>query len=522
MADYRERLQSKMQKEEEREKNDQSIPPSPYTPIGQPEPASGGREGPQFYAAAAATLGNLVMGTCIGWSSPAGPFLARPEQEGGFNLSDEENSWVGCLMPAGALIGGQVGGLLMARMGRKGAMMTGAAMFAISYLMLVVAPNVWVIYVGRLCTGICTGICSIVCPVYVAETSTAARRGFLGSCVQLMVTIGVMLVYVMGLCGSWRWISISCLFMVALWIIALVPVPETPAHYISKKKYREAREALEWLRGTSEVEQEYETIRTSVEESAGLSAGFGDLFSGSNLAPFIISLWLMLGQQFSGMNAVMFYCVSIFEQTGSSMNSNVENIIVGGVQIFATILAALLMDKAGRRLLLNLSSSIMVISIGALGAFFYIADDLDNEQLAKKIEFVPVFSLSLFVFAFSIGFGPIPWLMMSELFSPEVKSLASSISTSFNWTLAFLVTKFFSTMVTAVHESGAFWMFGGFTILTFLFCFLFVPETKGKGLNEIQQLFRADKPYFFNVGPWKFCRGESAEDERPLADAEVY
>merc|ERR1712055_237954 len=101
----------------------------------------------------------------------------------------------------------------------------------------------------------------------------------------------------------------------------------------------------------------------------------------------------------------------------------------------------------------------MVISIGILGVFFYIADNLGNTALATKIEFIPVASLSLFVFAFSIGFGPIPWLMMSELFSPEVKPLASSISTSFNWTLAFLVTKFFSTLVNGLTEAGAFWFF---------------------------------------------------------------
>jgi len=526
MADYRARLQSKMEKEEEKE--DLSLPPSPYAPIGSdvderhPVQRQEGSEGPQFFAAFAATLGNLVMGTTIGWSSPAGPLLAMAEQDGGFHLSDDQNSWVGCLMPAGALLGGQVGGLLMTKMGRKGAMMTGAAMFAVSYLLLVVAPNVWVIYAGRVCTGICTGICSIVCPVYVAETATPSRRGFLGSCVQLMVTFGVMLVIVVGVCGSWRWISISCLVMIAIWIIALVFVPETPAHHIGQKKYREARESLEWLRGTTHVDQEYEDILKSVEESANLSAGLADLFSGSNLAPFIISLWLMLGQQFSGMNAVMFYCVSIFQQSGSSLNSNVANIIIGAVQIVATIFAALVMDKAGRRMLLNFSSSLMVLSIGVLGAFFYIADNLGDEDLAKKIELVPVASLSLFVFAFSIGFGPIPWLMMSELFSPEVKSLASSISTTFNWTLAFLVTKFFTTMVGAVTEAGAFWIFGGFTILTFLFCLLFVPETKGKSLDEIQQLFRSDRPYFLNIGPWRICRGEEPEDRRPIVQEEVY
>merc|ERR1712013_468127 len=126
----------------------------------------------------------------------------------------------------------------------------------------------------------------------------------------------------------------------------------------------------------------------------------------------------------------MFYSGKIFEQAGSSLNDNVENIIVGAVQIVATIIAALVMDKAGRRILLNLSSSIMVLSISVLGVYFYIASIPENKKLAESLDLLPVASLSLFVFAFSIGFGPIPWLMMSELFSPEVKPLASSISTS--------------------------------------------------------------------------------------------
>ena len=145
---------------------------------------------------------------------------------------------------------------------------------------------------------------------------------------------------------------------------------------------------------------------------------------------------------------------------------------------------------------------------------------------------MPLASLSLFVFAFSIGFGPIPWLMMSELFAPEVqtftafkfctpqvKSLASSISTTFNWTLAFLVTKFFSTLVASISEAGAFWVFGGFTVLTFLFCLFFVPETKGKSLDDIQQLFRSPRPYFLEIGVWRRCGG-SREDARPILEEE--
>merc|ERR1712062_25471 len=193
--------------------------------------------------------------------------------------------------------------------------------------------------------------------------------------------------------------------------------------------------------------------------------------------------------------------------------------IIGAVQIVATLLAALVMDRAGRRLLLNTSALLMVISIGLLGFYFYAADHM--KHLAEHITFVPVISLSVLVFGFSLGFGPIPWLMMSELFAPEVKSIASSISTTFNWTLAFLVTKFFSDMVTGLTEAGAFWVFGGITVFTFFFCLLFVPETKGKSLEDIQRLFRSDQAYYLSIGPWKCLRGEQAEDRRPIVQDDL-
>ena len=215
----------------------------------------------------------------------------------------------------------------------------------------------------------------------------------------------------------------------------------------------------------------------------------------------------MLGQQLRGINAVVFYVVDIFEASGSSLNSNLESCIVEGVQVITTFFGAYIMDKTGRRLLLNLSSSIMAISAAGLGAFFFIAQNQDNTALASKIGMLPVASMSLFIFAFSIGFGPIPWLMMSELFSPEVRSLASSFAVSFNWILAFLVTKFFTNIVNAVTESFAFWIFTAILVGVFLFCIFFVPETKGKKLDDIQKMFKSDQPYFIEI--WKKNKNNS-------------
>lgn len=231
----------------------------------------------------------------------------------------------------------------------------------------------------------------------------------------------------------------------------------------------------------------------------------------------------MLGQQLCGINAVIFYVVDIFSAAGSSIKPSIESIIIGVMQVVSTGLGAAVMDKLGRRFLLTFSSSIMVLSISSLGAFFYIKINEKDTELATSLEVLPVISLCVFIFAFSVGFGPIPWLMMSELFSPKMKGLASSLATSINWTLAFCVTKFFSDLVTAISEAYCFFLFGGITALTFIFCLLFVPETKGKTLEQVQGMFRSSRPYFLQIGIWKiFGPCSAGSDSEVLVQADQH
>ena len=444
------------------------------------------------------------MGMTIGWSGPAIPYLQKSPNEDGFNITDSEASWIGSLLPLGALFGGPLVGFLMSKFGKKGAMFMIAAVYALSFLLLVVAQNIATIYVGRILGGVATGMTSLVCPVYVAEVARPEVRGLLGSGVQVMVTIGILMGLCIGAVLTWRITSVTCLVVVLIWSFLLLTIPESPMQHLANKKRRDARKSLEWLRSTVNIDSEFDQIQREFEESMATPSKFTDLLERQNLAPLIISMYIMFGTQMCGVSPVIFFVVEIFDAAGSSIQPNVESIIVGVMMVGSTILGALVMDKLGRRVLLLCSASLMVISLSILGTFFYIKQNLDNSELATKIEAIPIVSLSVFVFGFSIGFGPIPWLMMSELFSPKVRSMASSLVTFFNWTLAFCVTKFFGVMVTAISEAGSFWVFGGITFITFLFCLLFVPETKGKTLENIQDTFRSSRPYFLNIGIWKY------------------
>ncbi|RXG69582.1 Facilitated trehalose transporter Tret1-2-like protein [Armadillidium vulgare] len=228
-------------------------------------------------------------------------------------------------------------------------------------------------------------------------------------------------------------------------------------------------------------------IRESLEERMNRKAKFSDLMIPYNLKPFLMALGLMILQQFLGINAVTFNLASIFEKAGSKLSPTLSSIIIEVTQVSGILVGSSLMDKAGRKKLLIISISFMIVSITALGLFFYFQEY--NPALAEEIYWLPLISLVMYVVAYAIGSGPIPWLMMGELFSPEIKELAGSIVTLSNWTSAFVTTLMFQPLRTAMHDYGVYWMFCGFCFVKLFFVITFVYETKKKTLQEINAHF---------------------------------
>lgn len=172
------------------------------------------------------------------------------------------------------------------------------------------------------------------------------------------------------------------------------------------------------------------------------------------------------------------------QDANTGIDENLSTIVVGIMQVIATFISVMVVDKLGRRLLLLASSSVMAISTIAMGVYFYLKD-ADAESVTT-LGWLPVSSLCVFIIMFSIGFGPVPWLMMGELFASDIKGVAGSIAGTTNWVLAFIVTKTFVNLKDALGSGQTFWLFAGITVVGFIFVFVFVPETKGKSLNEIQ------------------------------------
>ena len=235
------------------------------------------------------------------------------------------------------------------------------------------------------------------------------------------------------------------------------------------------------------------------------------------LKPSVISIGLMFVQQFSGVNAVVFNAASIFKQAGFD-NAKMVSISIGLMQCVGTVLGCLAMDRAGRRILLWTMALAMFVAHVGLGIYFeiYIPPEKDPRNItstavsllgsslshsveASKISWLSMLCLVLYNLAFAVAWGPVPWLAMSELFPLRARGLASSIAVLSNWLLAFAVTKTYNFMSSNLGMQGTYWLYAGCCFFGFVSVFLFMPETKGKTLEEIEAMFDKEKHGYVRI-----------------------
>lgn len=390
-------------------------------------------------------------------------------------------------MPLAALLGGLIGGQLIELIGRRTTIIITDIFFLISWILCANATNVWFLYVGRCIVGFSVGIASLALPVYLGETIQPEVRGTLGLLPTALGNIGILLCFVAGSYLRWHhlaWIGVA---LPIPFLVLMFFIPETPRWYISKNKEAKAQAALTWLRGKdTNISDEFdELIKAHQEdEKAAQNASLGDLFCKANMKPLCISLGLMLFQQFSGINAVIFYTTDIFKMAGSTIDKNLCTIIVGLVNFISTFIATVLIDRAGRKILLYISNIAMIITLVILGTYFYL-QEVDYD--VSSFGWLPLASFVIYVLGFSLGFGPIPWLMLGEILPAKIRGSAASIATAFNWACTFLVTKTFPDIVSAIGPGCTFWIFAGFCVFSMIFIVLCVPETQGKSLQDIER-----------------------------------
>jgi SP family galactose:H+ symporter-like MFS transporter len=436
-----------------------------------------------YLAAASAALGGLLFGYDTGVISGAELFFRNE-----FSLSTIALEIIVSGVLAGAAIGALIGGRLADLFGRRKLLIATAIIFALGAILCAVATSAVILVIGRIIVGFGIGLSSSGVPVYISEVAPANARGWQVSLFQLAITIGILLAYLVDYAFAriqgWRWMFGISIVPAAIFGISMFFLPESPRWLLQRGEREKALAMLARVRGTSEIHVELQEIEESLKK-APESGRFSDLFAPSIRPALIVGIGLAIFQQITGINTVIYYAPLIIQSAGISSASGaiLATAGIGMVNVMVTILSMWLIDRKGRRPLLLVGIFGMAITLAILGFVFRMSNQ------STGMAWLAVISLMAYVGSFAISLGPIFWLLISEIYPLKIRNSAEGIAATFNWGANLLITLTFLTLVEKVGPSGTFWLYGASAIAAGIFSYYYVPETKGRSLEEIEEFW---------------------------------
>ena len=436
-----------------------------------------------YIAAAFAALGGLLFGYDTGVISGAELFFKKD-----FTLTTFALEVIVSGVLAGAAVGALAGGRLADLFGRRKLLIVTAVIFAAGALLCAFAMSAVTLIVGRIIVGLGIGLSSGTVPVYISEVSPANARGWQVSLFQLAITFGILLAYVVdyafaGIEG-WRWMFGLAVVPSAIFALGMLYLPESPRWLAMNGKLENARKVLMRVRGASNVDAEMEEVESTIEQTEK-SAGLSELFAASLRPALIVGIGLAIFQQVTGINTVIYYAPIIIQSAGISSASGaiLATAGIGIVNVLMTIVSMRLIDRVGRKPLLLTGIGGMVVSLGILSLAFHVS------MRTGALAWVAVISMMAYVASFAISLGPIFWLLIAEIYPLKIRSSSEGLAATFNWGSNLLVTLTFLTLVQGIGASRTFFLYALFAVAAWIFSYHYVPETKGRTLEEIERFW---------------------------------
>jgi SP family arabinose:H+ symporter-like MFS transporter len=405
-----------------------------------------------------------------------------------FSLTPTQEGLAGASAILGCIPGAMFAGFFSDRFGRRKVLFASAIFFAVSGLLSAVPRTFPEFLAARWIGGLGIGAASMICPVYMAELAPAERRGRLGSLFQMGIVIGIFVTLfvnaqIQGLGSSewntawgWRWMLGSEVLPATLLLLLLFLAPESPRWLIQAGRESEALAIMSTIGGEQHAQQEVAAVRAALDSE---QAGFAELFASRTRRALLIAVVLMAVSQFSGINAIMYYSTKIFTTAGAGVeDAFTASAVVGLVNVLFTLVALVLVDRAGRRPLLIVGLAIQVLALAATGMMFHLGGG--GPLLLAAI--------LVFIAAFAMALGPIPWIICSEIFPTRIRGRAMSIATFTIWSTCYAVAQTFPMLndSPAVGPAKTFWIYGSCSLAGLLFVVIALPETKGKTLEQIE------------------------------------
>jgi len=407
----------------------------------------------------------------------------------------------------GCIIGAGIAGWVSTVMGRKGGLMLAGILFLLGSLgsawpefgfgtigeMGPKALNQFVIY--RILGGVGVGVASMLSPLYIAEISPSAIRGRLVSFNQLAIVGGILLVYIVNSyvahqgddvwvkTTGWRYMLASEAIPSGILLILLMFVPDTPRWLVLRGRNEEALQGLRRVMGESEAREILGEIQSSLAQKFRPLLSFG-------LPVLVVGVLISVFQQFVGINAVLYYAPLMFSNMGASTDTAMlQTVIVGGANVIFTVVAIVTVDKWGRKPLLITGALIMAVAMITLGCLFN----------AHAVGLAALVAVVVYIAGFALSWGPVAWVMLAEMFPNSIKSRAMALAVAAQWIANLFVSWSFkilidnSTLNALFNHGFPYWMYGVFSFLSAAFVYFYVPETKRRTLEEIQNLWTRER-----------------------------
>ncbi|XP_063218760.1 facilitated trehalose transporter Tret1-like [Bacillus rossius redtenbacheri] len=460
---------------------------------------------PQVLLGLVAAMTTVPSGMNMGFPSVALTPLTSNNTEG--HLDQEQASWFASISSIATPVGCLVCGPLLDRFGRRAGLLSLAPVFTAGWLLLLLRPACPAsLYLARVVAGLGTGLASVPGAIFLGEAADRGVRGAFVAWPSVAISLGIFAVYVLGALFKEHWRSVALLSAAvppATALLTYLFVPETPTWLLTRGRVREAEASFRKLRnldGTQDIPEDLGreframSVRAAAEPPETGDVGYvvacrralAPLRLPQAWKPLVVLNTYFFFQQFSGIYVVVGYAVDMVELAGVVVDAYTAAVVLATVQLVAGVVVSFMMTSCGRRPLSIASGSGMTTCMFALAVYLQISG---VDSRTSHAVWLPLTALSLYVLSNAIGFHTLPWAMIGEIFPARVSGLAGGITTFMAYLFNFFALKTYPTLKTSLGAPGVFYLYGSVSLLATVFVAIFLPETHGKTLHEIEEMF---------------------------------